>query len=66
MLKEKETQLKERLGEAISIIPGKSESWFMLAIEGGIPMYFRGDDSQPTAFIEVKFMGTHHLMYMER
>ena len=34
--KEKETQLKERLGQAISIIPGKSESWLMLAIEGDI------------------------------
>ena len=55
--KEKETQLKERLGQAISIIPGKSESWLMLAIEGDIPMYFRGDDSQPTAFIEVKIYG---------
>ncbi len=49
--------LKERLGQAISIIPGKSESWLMLAIEGDIPMYFRGDDSQPTAFIEVKIYG---------
>ncbi len=55
--KEKESQLKERLGQAISIIPGKSENWLMLAIEGDIPMYFRGDDSQPTAFIEVKIFG---------
>ena len=54
---EKETQLKERLGQAISIIPGKSESWLMLAIEGDIPMYFRGDASQPVAFIEVKIYG---------
>jgi len=30
--KEKEKELKERLGKAISIIPGKSESWLMLAI----------------------------------
>lgn len=55
--KEKEKELKERLGKAISIIPGKSESWLMLAIEGDIPMYFRGDDSEPTAFIEVKIFG---------
>lgn len=55
--KEKEKQLKERLGQAISIIPGKSEAWLMLAFEGDIPMYFRGDDSQPTAFIEVKIFG---------
>lgn len=56
--KEKETKLKERLGQAISIIPGKSESWLMLAIEGDVPMYFRGDDSQPVAFIEVKIYGS--------
>ncbi len=55
--KEKETELKQRLGQAISVIPGKSESWLMLAIEGDIPMYFRGDDSQPVAFIEVKIYG---------
>nr|MCR4591522.1 hypothetical protein [Lachnospiraceae bacterium] len=55
--KEKEKELKERLGKAISIIPGKSESWLMLAIEGDVPMYFRGDDSEPTAFIEVKIFG---------
>ena len=55
--KEKERELKERLGKAISIIPGKSESWLMLAIEGNIPMYFRGDDSEPVAFIEVKIFG---------
>lgn len=55
--KEKETELKKRLGEAIRIIPGKSESWLMLAIEGDVPMYFRGDDSQPVVFAEVKIFG---------
>ncbi|WP_026508024.1 phenylpyruvate tautomerase MIF-related protein [Butyrivibrio sp. MC2013] len=55
--KEQELQLKERLGQAISIIPGKSENWLMLAIEGDIPMYFKGDNSQPVAFIEVKIYG---------
>ena len=55
---EKETQLKERLGQAIAIIPGKSESWLMLAIEGEIPMYFRGDNSEPVAFIEIKTFGS--------
>ena len=55
---EKETQLKERLGQAIAIIPGKSESWLMLAIEGEIPMYFRGDNSEPVVFIEIKTFGS--------
>ena len=30
---EKEKELKCRLGEAISVIPGKSESWLMLNFE---------------------------------
>ena len=55
---EQRKELKERLGQAISLLPGKSESWLMLAIEGDVPMYFRGDDSQPTAFIEVKIFGS--------
>lgn len=55
--KEKETELKERLGQAISIIPGKSENWLMVAVEDEIPMYFRGDDSSPIAFVEVKIYG---------
>ncbi len=54
---DKEKALKERLGQAISLIPGKSEGWLMLAIEGDTHMYFRGDDSQPTAFVEVKIYG---------
>ena len=54
---DKEELLKARLGKAIEAIPGKSESWLMVAIEGGIPMYFKGDGSQPTAFVEVKLFG---------
>ena len=56
--KEAETKIKEALGQAISIIPGKSENWLMLAIEGNIPMYFRGDDSAPVAFVDVKTFGS--------
>ena len=55
--KDKEIELKEKLGQAISIIPGKSESWLMVAIEGDVPMYFQGDDSRPVAFVEVKIFG---------
>ena len=56
--KEKETQLKERLGQAISILPGKSESWLMTGFEDEYHLYFRGDNSQPVAFIEVSVYGS--------
>ena len=55
--KEQETELKTRLGQAISIIPGKSESWLMVGIEDEYSLYFRGDDSEPMAFIEVRIFG---------
>ena len=55
--KEQETELKSRLGQAISLIPGKSESWLMVGIEDEYHLYFRGEDSSPMAFIEVRIFG---------
>lgn len=54
---EQNTELKKRLGEAISIIPGKSESWLMVNLEDDLKMYFRGDDSEPVAFVGVNVYG---------
>lgn len=55
--KEQETELKTRLGSAISII-GKTESWLMLDFEDNCRMYFKGDGSKPIAFVEVKLYGS--------
>ena len=54
---EKEKELKERLGKAIEIIPGKSEQWLMLGFEDNIRLYFRGDNNCKIAFVEVKVFG---------
>ena len=54
---EQETELKTRLGKAISIIPGKSENWLMTGFEDEYHLYFRGDNSAPTAFVEVSVYG---------
>lgn len=54
---EKETVLREKLGRAISLIPGKSEAWLMLRFDGGCRMAFRGE-ADPTAMIEVNIYGT--------
>ena len=56
--KEQETEIKSRLGQAISLIPGKSESWLMVGIEDEYHLYFRGEDSAPMAFIEVRIFGS--------
>ena len=54
---EQQRELKARLGQAIAIIPGKSESWLMVNLEDDQKMYFRGDDSEPLAFICVNCYG---------
>ena len=55
--KDQEKTLVSRLGQAISLIPGKSESWLMTGFEPEYHLYFRGADSTPTAFVEVKIFG---------
>ena len=55
-----EKELKERLGEAISLIPGKSEQWLMVGFDDEYHMYFRGDNSAPIAFVEVKVLGSEN------
>ena len=54
--KEQEIMLKERLGSAIAILPGKSEAWLMLEIKDACRMYFRGENT-PCAMIQVQVFG---------
>ncbi|MBL4934114.1 MULTISPECIES: phenylpyruvate tautomerase MIF-related protein [Clostridium] len=55
--KEKEEVIKDRLGKAIEIIPGKSENWLMLGFEDNYKLYFKGENLEKGAFIEVKIFG---------
>lgn len=50
-------KLKTRLGEAITEIPGKSESWLMVENIGGCDLYFKGKNSSVIVFAEVKLYG---------
>lgn len=63
---EQEIELKSRLGQAISLIPGKSESWLMTGFEDNYHLYFRGDNSQPMAFVEVKVFGQENPSAFEK
>ncbi|MCR5558257.1 MAG: hypothetical protein K6F75_11965 [Butyrivibrio sp.] len=54
---EQRIELKERLGQAIALIPGKSESWLMIDLADEQEMYFRGEGQEPTAFIAVNIYG---------
>lgn len=62
--REQELQLKNRLGKAICMVPGKSEQYLMLNFEADSHLYLRGDDSQPMAYIEAAIWGNEaHLGY---
>lgn len=63
---QQEEALKQRLGQAIAVFPGKSEAWLMVGIEGGCHLWFRGDNSRPAAFVEVKILGTSTREYFEK
>ena len=54
---EKEAILKERLGRAIEVFPGKSEYWLMLSVTDECRMWFRGYNNFPIAMVEVKLFG---------
>lgn len=54
---EKRESIKNKLGKAIELIPGKSENWLMLSFEDNNMMYFKGSDEKPLAFIDVKIFG---------
>ena len=49
--------IKSRLGEAIRLIPGKSESWLMVGLEDNYRLYFKGNQDAPAAFVQVEVYG---------
>lgn len=54
---EKRESIKAKLGQAIALIPGKSEAWLMLSFEDNMNMYFRGESNEDYAYLEVSLFG---------
>lgn len=54
---DKEKAIKQKLGQAISIFPGKSEGYLMLGFEDEYTLYFKGEKCEKAAFVEVKLFG---------
>lgn len=50
--------LKNKLGQAIALIPGKSENWLMLAFDDSISMSFKGKTDEDYAYLEVSIFGS--------
>lgn len=53
---DKAEAIKAGLGQAITAVPGKTEAWLMVAIEGDKAVWFKGTDA-PAAMVEVSLMG---------
>ena len=50
-------EIKAKLGQAITAIPGKSEGWLMVCIEGEKMLWFKGTDA-PAAMVAVSIYGS--------
>lgn len=55
---EKEARIKEKLGQAIALFPGKSEYWLMLQFEDQCRLWFRGYNTFPIAMVEIQLFGS--------
>ncbi len=52
----KEDALKAGFGRAISLLPGKSETYLMLSLTGDTTMYFQGE-KRNAAFLDISCFG---------
>lgn len=55
---EKCEALKSAFGKAIECFPGKTENWLMVGIEDGAKLWFRGDNSEDSAIVDVDLLGS--------
>ena len=53
---DKEESIKSAMGQAITAIPGKSESWLMVGFEPEYKLYFKGT-ADPAAMVQVSIYG---------
>ena len=55
--KEQELRLKTGMGNAISLVPGKSEEYLFLDFEDNCHLWLRGINDEPVAYIEAAIFG---------
>ena len=53
---EQERVLKAKLGQAINALD-KGEAWLMLEFEDNCRLWFRGENSEPLAMVEISLFG---------
>ena len=55
--KAQEAELTRAYGEAITLLPGKTEEWLMLSFEENARLAFRGKSDSPLCYVEVNLLG---------
>ena len=50
-------QIVKEMGQAITLFPGKSEAYLMVNVEPSCCLYFKGNDNENTAFVDVAIFG---------
>ena len=65
LVKEQETRIKTLLGRAIELIPGKTENWLMLQFEDNCRLWFRGENENPMAMVQVQVFGKAKAEYYD-
>lgn len=58
LTEEQREGIKAKLGQAITCIPGKSEHWLMVGFDENYSLYFRGENCEKAAFVDVKICGS--------
>ena len=64
--KEQEIAVKAKLGQAISVFPGKSETYLMVNITPNCNLYLGGKNDTPIAMGELKLLGNSERKYYEK
>lgn len=49
--------IKTAFGKAIESFPGKTEAWLMVGVEDGVKLWFKGDNSEDSAIVDVDLLG---------
>ncbi len=52
------SQLKASLGQAVALLPGKSEGSLMLRFAGGCRMWFAGEQDGPIVMVDAAIYGS--------
>ena len=66
MTETQEKEIKTRLGQAISLIPGKSEEYLFLCVEDQCRLWLRGDNGRPMGYLTVSIFGNEsHTRYRD-